>query len=115
MQSIKLMFLGFLVMLVGMSWLYSLGTALPGDATHTINPLVAASYSDTICVNTSPTSITCSGDTDPAGHLSQIVRDQEGWAFFIIIAGLGIAVVGFFFRQRTPAAPTPPSQPSDEG
>src|SRR5215469_17512485 len=106
MRSMKLMFLGFLVILVGISWLFSLGTALPGDGSQTINPVVQAFYST--CGNSAGGGVTCTGDPNPAGQLIEIVRTQEIFAFLLILGGLGIALVGYI-RQEPPPVP-PPAQ-----
>ena len=113
MRSSKLMFLGFLVILVGISWLYSLGTALPGDGSQTINPLVQVFYSASSCVSSPPSGVTCTGNTNPAGDLIEIVRTQEIFALLLILGGLGIALVGYF-RQEPPPVPPPAPRP-DEG
>lgn len=114
MQSMKLMFLGFLVILVGMSWLISLATALPGNGTRTINPVVQAFYQSSFCQNTSPQSFYCTGDPDPAGQLIDIVRTQELFAGFVVLGGLVLGIVGYFRKER-PAPPKPPAQNSPEG
>jgi hypothetical protein len=104
MQSLKLMFLGFLIMLAGISWLFSLGTALPGDGTRTINPLVQAFYSVTTCSGT-----TCTSNSDVAGHLAEIVRVQEAFAGVLMLCGLGLGYAGYFRKEPSRQTPTPPA------
>ena len=79
------MFLGLLIMLVGISWLISLITAVPADATIPINPIIAMfgphGYSG-------PTS----------GYLSYFfyaIQGGEWLAFVIILGGFLVGIVGY--------------------
>jgi hypothetical protein len=87
MQSAKLMFLGFLVILVGLGWLISLQNAVVPNSVVSTNPLVQLFIPDKL-----------TGDTTNlvANEIAPIIRAQEAWAFVLLLGGLAISTVGYF-------------------
>lgn len=87
MQSAKLMFLGFLVILVGLGWLISLQNAVVPNSVVSTNPLVQLFI---------PSGLT--GDTNDlvANEIAPIIQTQEAWAFVLLLGGLAISIVGYF-------------------
>lgn len=94
MKSTKLMFLGFLIILVGIGFLISLGSAIPPNAVSagpaaTLNPLVDLF---------SPQQFN-GATTDYFASVAGVIRAEESFAFIIILVGLIIGVVGYFQKE----------------
>ena len=114
-KSIKLMFLGVLVMLAGAILLYSLATAIPAGTSGTINPLVQVFSRSETCTDTS-IGFTCTGltDAEKQAQLMTIVQVEELVALGVVVAGLILSIVGYR-RSDSPAQAAQPAEPVTSG
>ena len=87
MKSLKTMFLGFLVMLVGMALIITVSSSVAASSPFLPDPLVSlfVPHSGSALADLERTLI--------------VLRMEEGVALVVMLIGLGIAIVGYLRRE----------------